>query len=342
MQRKEHVDERLAVTGRLRFVLHVGHVGVVEYEGHHPKCREQDRRSDHGNAVLPFRGFAMHRQDEQIPQEDEQQDDAVTQRRQRQQHGGGDSVAAGLQSADEHAEPEHRKGQRNGERELPRHRGRDVAAIDGEAFIEQKHRAGHHEQLRNRECESRQLGKQPRAQWQGNESGDGHQLQGDAVRQHHIESQDEQRRHHHVEAIDRQARVPVVAPAGQTKRCQQMVAQISRPVYVGTHVAARWRVVAEDQRRLQREEHHQGGCKDDDSGKDQFRATFEVQHLTGRHHATPFGRFVDNGGIAVAERIVDLCSGAVVSEGVVGGVRHAWNRCCLGQGKKCQSRGIER
>jgi len=321
VQREEHVDERLGVAGGHRLVFHVGHVGVVEHERHHPERRQQDRGADHPQTVLPLCGLAVHRENQHVTEEGKEQHDAVRQRSERKQHRGRHPHAAGLERADEHAEAEHAERERDGERELPRHRRGDVAAVNRETLVEEKHRAGHHEQLRQREGEPRQARKEPRAHGQGEEARHRHELQRDAVRQHDVENEDEDCRHHHVEAVDRQTGVPVVAPAGEPQRREQVVAQIRRAVDVGAHVAAGRCVVAEDERWLQREEHHQRGEKDDAGGDEQLRAPLEV-HEVARGHGT---------ARRAPRRVARGIGGGLVSH----------RRVLLGEREKRKARGVE-
>ena len=217
MQRKEHVDERLAVTRRLGLVFHIGHIRVVQNKGHHPESRQQDRRTDDWQAEPPLCCITVHRQDEHITQEHEQQHDAMAECCQRQQQCRSNAVFTGFQPADEHPEAQNRKSECDRKRELPRHGRRNIAAIDGETLIEQKHRASHHQQLRNWKDQAGQLGEQPRAHRQRQQPRHCDQLQSDAVWQHDVEQQNEDRRHHHVEAIDRQTGIPIVAPPRQTE-----------------------------------------------------------------------------------------------------------------------------
>mgnify|MGYP006167380347 CR=1 FL=1 len=90
----------------------------------------------------------MHRQDEYIAQEHKQQHDAVTECCQRQQQRGGDAVFTGFQPADEHPEAQNRKSECDRKRELPRHGRRNIAAIDGEALIKEKHGCTNNHQFR--------------------------------------------------------------------------------------------------------------------------------------------------------------------------------------------------
>ena len=135
---------------------------------------------------------------------------------------------AGLHAAGEHAEPEHRERQRDGERELPRHRALHVAAVDREALVEQEDGGRQRHQLGHRVAEPGQATERPAAHRQRDEAEDRDELERDAVREHDVERDDHQRRHDHVEAVEREPVVPVVAPAAELEVRQQVVAQVRR------------------------------------------------------------------------------------------------------------------
>ena len=95
---------------------------------------------------------------------------------------------------------------------------------------------------------------------------------------------------------------------------------------MGAHVAARWSVVAKDERRLQGEKHHQRGERNDGSGQRQLSATLDKDRRRGRHSG--FGQRV------VGQRVV----------GWQVRVRHMWGvtTSSLSQCKKSEPSGVKR
>ena len=125
----------------------------------------------------------------------------------RQHDGRPAAVLAGLEPAGEQAETEHRERQRDGERELARHRALHVAAVDREALVEQEAGA-----RRARTARASGSGSGPDDRTPSSTSGSvttpmtATILNATPYGKHDVEQHDHQRRHDHVEAVHREAR----------------------------------------------------------------------------------------------------------------------------------------
>ena len=266
--REEHVPEGVVTTVGSVAVLHVGHVGMVEQERQHPERRQQDRRTDDARAVAEPRAVHPHQPHQHHAAGDEQQHDAMRQHRQCQHDCCPAAVLAGLQATREQPEAEHAQRQRDGERELPRHRALHVAAVDREALVEEEDHPGERHQFRHRILEIRQATEAPAAERQGDQAEDHHDLHRNAIRQDDVERHDHQRRDDHVEAVHRKARVPVVAPPAELEVGQQVTTQERRAHHVRAHVAAGGGVVLEHEVEVHDLHHRPGATADDDQRGD--------------------------------------------------------------------------
>ena len=188
---------------------------------------------------------------------------------QRQHDGCPGAVLAGLEATCQQTEAEDAERQRDGERELARHRALHVAPVDREALVEEEQHAAEGEQFGERIAEPGKTAEGETAQRQGDDAADHHDLEGDAVGQHHVQGHDHQRRDDHVEAVHRQPRVPVVAPAGELAVRQQFVAQERGAHHMGAHVATRRGVVAQHQRGLHHLRRRPGAATHHDNGDHQ-------------------------------------------------------------------------
>ncbi len=121
----------------------------------------------------------------------------MAQARQGQQHRRQRAVLAGAKPAHDHAEVEERQGQADGERELTRERGGDVAAVDREVAVEQEEHRCHGEQRRAGEGQVGQPAEGVGAERERDHAQDRHELERrpvrelDAAHRHHDRRGDE-------------------------------------------------------------------------------------------------------------------------------------------------------
>ena len=259
---KEHFPEAVAATIGPEAVLHVSHVGMVLQEREHPERGEGKRREAHGEPVNEPGLVHPDEPHQQCAERDEDQHDAVREHGEREQHGSPVAVLARLQSASKETKSQDAERQRNRERELARHGAGDVAAINGEALVEEEDQPGHCHQFRDGIAEAGKATKSPAAERQRHDAETDDDLEGNAVGEDDVECDDHQRGYDHVEAVQREAVVPIVAPPRDLTVRQEVIAQVRRCHHVCAHVATRWRVVLEHEIEVNHLQHCNGAATD--------------------------------------------------------------------------------
>ena len=103
------------------------------------------------------------------------------QRGEGQEDAGDHPAAAGGEPPGHHPHVEHGRQQAEGVGELPRHGGHQVAAVDVEGLVEDEQHGAGRGQRRPGEGQSTEPGHEPDRGREGHKTGDGDQLEGDAV-----------------------------------------------------------------------------------------------------------------------------------------------------------------
>ncbi len=145
-----------------------------------------------------------------------------------EQHAGQHAEPPGAQAPADDAEEEQpdREAQREGE--LAGQRGEQVAAVDGEAGLEQEGQGGGGQARRQRVAQSGQAAERPGADGQEHAAEDGHQLEGHVVGEEGVEEDDDQTRQREVEGVEGVAVVPAGVPAGEASLGQEVVLEEGR------------------------------------------------------------------------------------------------------------------
>ena len=211
---EEHFPEAVAATVGAKAVLHVGHVCVVLQERENPEGRESKRGDAHGEPVDEPGSVHPDQPHQQRAQRHEDQHDAMREHGEREQDGRPVAVLARLQPPSKKTKSEDAERQRNRERELASHGAGDIAAINGEALVEEEDQSGHRHQFWDGIAETGKATEGPAAERQSHNAKAHDELEGNSVRENDVECDDHQRRHDHVEAVQREAVVPIVAPPG--------------------------------------------------------------------------------------------------------------------------------
>ncbi len=231
----------------------------------HPRCHD----IPNGPA-----GAVDHQDDQRRPERENGWDD-VAEHHDGEQPRSERPVPARVNAANDHPEVDQRKGQRDGEGELPRHGRGDVAAVDRERPIEEEEGRGNRHQRRTGERQTNQTPEQIGSKRQRHQPRHGDQLERHAIGKEDIEGDDRQRGEHHVELIGRKACVPVGCPATQTAMRNEVVPQKCRPPDVCAHVAARWGGVGQHQVRVEGQHDEQHRPRNDQRAESSLRGRNE-------------------------------------------------------------------
>ena len=222
----QHTDDlqtRPALLGQLDAELLPSHVveeraAAVERQvppqGHEPAA-EADRERPLERSHPGAQGHHEQRADQQ----EEDAGDHVAEHRQRDQHRRPGPMLAGTEPDGDRTEGEQGQGQRDRERELARHRRRDVAAVDVEQRLVHQERDGRDgAQLGPGATQRQRLQQVPDTGGEGDDAGDGDQLERDVVGQIDREQRHEQTRRptdeageprgHRAEPVGRRQREP--------------------------------------------------------------------------------------------------------------------------------------
>ena len=259
---EEHFPEAVAAAVGPEAVLHVGHVGVVLQEWKHPERGEGKRGDAHGEPVDEPGLVHPDEPHQQCTERYEDQHDAVREHGEREQHGSPVAVLARLQPTSKKTKSQDAERQRDRERELASHGAGYIAAVNGEALVEEEDQPGHRHQFRDGIAEAGKATECPAAERQCHDAETDDDLERDSVGEDDVERNDHQRGHDHVEAVQREAVVPIVAPPGDLTVGQQVVAQVRRGHHVCAHIATRRSVVLEHEIEVNHLQHRHGAATD--------------------------------------------------------------------------------
>ena len=146
-------------------------------------------------------------------------------------------------------------------RKLSCHGGSDIAAVNREAFIEQKQSCTGHHQFGQWVCKFCQFAHGVCTHGHGKQSTHHYHLECNAIWQHHIKKHNEQCWHHHVKAVCGETRIPIHTPTSQTPVWQQHITQIRRPPDMSAHVSTRRSVVLQNEIWMNNGQHNQYSTK---------------------------------------------------------------------------------
>ena len=160
--------------------------------------------------------------DDEGPAHGEEEGQDVADTDPRQQDGGEGPVAAGVEAPYHQTEEDQRQREADREAELPGHRRRDVAPVDVVHVVEEQVGDRRHRQARRPgKPHAGQAAERIGGEGQGDQAQDGHQLEGDVVRDDVREERDPHDRAREVVRQRREALVPVGRPSRQAEVGQQ-------------------------------------------------------------------------------------------------------------------------
>ncbi len=239
----------------------VAHVGGVRQAGVERKGPEGNQGApDNQDCDRPLDAPAIeaHEGEHDGPTDGEEQRQDVRDPAGGQEESGQRPVPAVLEAPGDQPQEHQGDGEADREAELPGHRRRDVAAVDGELPPEKIREGGQGEAGRTGKAQPGQPPEPPRRDWQGQQAGNGDQLEGNVVRDDVGQQGDGNDGAREIKRQGGKAVVPVGCPAGKPQVGQQAGLDIGGQPDVSAHVAPRRGCVLEQLRRLQlleREDH---------------------------------------------------------------------------------------
>ena len=194
-----------------------------------------------------------------------------------QHHGGGGAFLPGSQYPHRQSNEEQRQTQRDGKRELPRHGGGDVAAVNCVLAVHEEHGGHCAHQDGHRPLQPRLATQGPAGDGHGHQSSHRDKLESHVVRQDETEQCNGPRGERKVEAEYREPGVPVVGPTNEAAMGQQLPSHRVGGPYMSAHVPTRGGGVAQQQ----------GGTYAVDDNAHEHRQHHQAHHLHGHLRRYP-------------------------------------------------------